>query len=133
MGKGQAADTAEPPQRRYIPEHHFSYLKVQRCFSILFQRQVIRDKESEDLALWNMTKVIRVPKLVDEISKRRRKQGWEAEAGEMETEQAVPGGNKVSGTCYELRERKAAATSLGDGSGILYLPGGGTRSYNGRH
>lgn len=31
----------------------------------------------------------------------------------METEQAVPGGNKVSGTCYELRERKAAATSLG--------------------
>lgn len=51
----------------------------------------------------------------------------------METEQAVPGGNTVSGTCYELRERKAAATSLGDGSGILYLPGGGTRSYNGRH
>lgn len=68
-------------------------------FSTLFRRQEIRTKESEDLALWNMTYVIRVPRLEDEISKRRRKPGWEAEAREMETEQAVPGGNKVSGTC----------------------------------
>lgn len=43
-------------------------------------------KESEDLALWGMTQVIRVPILEDEMNKRRRKQGWEAEAGEMETE-----------------------------------------------
>lgn len=28
---------------------------------------------------------IRVPRLEDEMNKRRRKQGWEAEAGEMET------------------------------------------------
>jgi hypothetical protein len=73
-------------------------------FSTLFRRQEIRTKESEDLALWNMTYVIRVPRLEDEISKRRRKPGWEAEAREMETEQAVPGRNKVSGTCYEPRE-----------------------------
>lgn len=42
----------------------------------------------------------------------------------METEQAGPGGNKVSGACSELGKGKAAAKSLGEGSGMLYLPGG---------
>lgn len=37
------------------------------------------------------------------LSKRRRKRGWEAEAGEMERRKAVPGGDEVSGTCHEVR------------------------------
>lgn len=51
-----------------------------------------------------MTQVIRVPRLEDEMNKRRRKQDWEAEAGEMETERL----------CLEEIKSLEYVMSLGD-------------------
>lgn len=42
-----------------------------------------RTKKSEEPALWDIIQVIKVLRLEDEISKRRRKWGWETGRREM--------------------------------------------------
>lgn len=75
--KGQQA-RSKLQQWCHIPEHCFSQLQGQSASPVSLKDR----RRGNNLRTLHF---IRVPRLEDEMNKRRRKQGWEAEAGEMET------------------------------------------------